>query len=192
MHEITGLREPANSISGQFDDSAERRLANRAVGVSAVGLAVTGLVELVIAADHRIGRAAGDALHNLSDVSTSAVVFPGFRISRRTPTERYPMAGSVLDLAGLGSRWSSGPARRSPGWRACTSCWPMGAPATSALVSPRPCRASWATNWSREVAGRPTHRIRYPGERRQRLLVDALSSAGARPGSAPGVRATLG
>ncbi|HSZ30332.1 MAG TPA: cation transporter, partial [Pseudonocardiaceae bacterium] len=90
MHEITGLREPANSISGQFDDSAERRLANRAVGVSAVGLAVTGLVELVIALITGSVGLLGDALHNLSDVSTSAVVFLGFRLSRRPATERYP------------------------------------------------------------------------------------------------------
>jgi hypothetical protein len=32
----------------------------------------------------------GDAIHNLSDVSTSAVVFLGFRLSRRPPTEKYP------------------------------------------------------------------------------------------------------
>jgi len=32
----------------------------------------------------------GDAIHNLSDVSTSAVVFAGSRPSRRPATERYP------------------------------------------------------------------------------------------------------
>jgi cation diffusion facilitator family transporter len=103
MHEITGLREPVNFISGRFDDTAERRLANRAVGVSAVGLAVTGLVELIVALITGSVGLLGDALHNLSDVSTSAVVFLGFRISKRTPTERYPYGWErAEDLAGLG------------------------------------------------------------------------------------------
>jgi cation diffusion facilitator family transporter len=103
VHKITGLREPANSISSRFDDTAERRLANRAVGVSAVGLAATGLLELVVALITGSVGLLGDALHNLSDVSTSAVVFLGFRISKRTPTERYPYGWErAEDLAGLG------------------------------------------------------------------------------------------
>lgn len=45
----------------------------------------------------------GDAIHNLSDVSTSAVVFLGFRLSRRPPTERYPYGMECAeDLAGVG------------------------------------------------------------------------------------------
>ena len=45
----------------------------------------------------------GDAIHNLSDVSTSAVVFLGFRLSRRPPTERYPYGlERAEDLAGIG------------------------------------------------------------------------------------------
>ena len=45
----------------------------------------------------------GDAIHNLSDVSTSAVVFLGFRLSRRPPTERYPYGlERAEDLAGVG------------------------------------------------------------------------------------------
>jgi len=45
----------------------------------------------------------GDAIHNLSDVSTSAVLFLGFRLSRRSPTERdlYGMERAE-DLAGIG------------------------------------------------------------------------------------------
>jgi divalent metal cation (Fe/Co/Zn/Cd) transporter len=87
VHEITGLREPTDTASSRFD---ERRRANRAVGVSAVGLAATGLVELVIALITGSVGLLGDALHNLSDVSTSLVVFLGFRISRRAASERYP------------------------------------------------------------------------------------------------------
>ena len=103
MHEITGLREPANSPRGRYDDAAERRQANRAIAVSAIGLAVTGLVELAIALITGSVGLLGDALHNLSDVSTSAVVFLGFRISRRAPSERYPYGWErAEDLAGLG------------------------------------------------------------------------------------------
>src|SRR5437588_13089023 len=83
MHEITGLREPANSTGSRFDDTAERRLANRAVGVSAAGLAATGLVELAVAVITGSVGLLVDALHDLSDVSTSAMVFLGFRISKR-------------------------------------------------------------------------------------------------------------
>ncbi len=45
----------------------------------------------------------GDGIHNLSDVSTSAVVFLGFRLSRRPPTEKYPYGlERAEDLAGIG------------------------------------------------------------------------------------------
>ncbi|HET9052277.1 MAG TPA: cation transporter, partial [Candidatus Dormibacteraeota bacterium] len=57
------------------DEEAHRRDANRAVGVSAAGLAVTGAVELALAVATGSVALLGDALHNLSDVSTSAVVF---------------------------------------------------------------------------------------------------------------------
>ncbi|MGH3717786.1 MAG: cation diffusion facilitator family transporter [Pseudonocardiaceae bacterium] len=100
---MTGTREPADSVAGRFDDARDRHQANRAVGVSAVGLAATGLVELGIAVLTGSVGLLGDALHNLSDVSTSLVVFLGFRVSRRTPSERYPYGlERAEDLAGLG------------------------------------------------------------------------------------------
>lgn len=103
MHTVTGTREPADSVTGQFDDARERRQANHAVGVSALGLAITGLVELGIALLTGSVGLLGDALHNLSDVSTSLVVFLGFRISRRPPSEHYPYGlERAEDLAGLG------------------------------------------------------------------------------------------
>jgi cation diffusion facilitator family transporter len=103
VHEITGLRTPTGVVSGHFDDTAERRQANRAVGVSALGLAVTGVVELVIALITGSVGLLGDALHNLSDVSTSLVVFLGFHVSRRAASERYPYGlERAEDLAGLG------------------------------------------------------------------------------------------
>jgi cation diffusion facilitator family transporter len=45
----------------------------------------------------------GDALHNLSDVSTSLVVFVGFRVSKRPATAANPYGYErAEDLAGLG------------------------------------------------------------------------------------------
>ena len=87
----------------RHDEAGHRQEANRAVAVSAVGLALTGGLELVLAILTGSVALLGDALHNLSDVSTSAVVFLGFRISKRPPTARYPYGYErAEDLAGLG------------------------------------------------------------------------------------------
>ncbi len=84
-------------------DDGHRRQANRAVAVSAVGLAATGSVELAIALLTGSVGLLSDALHNLSDVSTSAVVFFGFWVSKKAPTARYPYGYErAEDLAGLG------------------------------------------------------------------------------------------
>ncbi len=104
MHKTTGQRDPAATFPvARRDDAAERRQANHAIAVSAIGLAITGLAELLIAILTGSVGLLGDAIHNLSDVSTSAVVFLGFRLSRRPPTERYPYGlDRAEDLAGIG------------------------------------------------------------------------------------------
>jgi len=105
MHKITGSRDSAAAfpLRGTRDDAQERRAANRAIGVSAIGLAATGLVELLLALLTGSVGLLGDAIHNLSDVSTSALVFLGFRLSRRPPTDRYPYGlERAEDLAGVG------------------------------------------------------------------------------------------
>ncbi len=85
------------------DEAEHREAANRAVGVSAIGLALTGSIELALAIYTGSVALLGDALHNLSDVSTSLVVFLGFQISKREPTARYPYGYErAEDLAGLG------------------------------------------------------------------------------------------
>lgn len=87
----------------RFDDTPHRREANRAVAVSAAGLALTGLIELAIALVGGSVGLLGDALHNLSDVSTSLVVFLGFRVSSRHATPLHPYGYErVEDIAGLG------------------------------------------------------------------------------------------
>jgi cation diffusion facilitator family transporter len=84
-------------------DRTDRRDANRALGVSAIGLTVTGLVELAISVLSGSVGLLGDALHNLSDVSTSLVVFIGFRVSRRPASRAHPYGYErAEDLAGLG------------------------------------------------------------------------------------------
>ena len=85
------------------NDAADRRDAHRAIGVSAVGLAATGLIELVIAIVSGSVGLLSDALHNLSDVSTSAMVFAGFRLSKRPADSSHTYGYErAEDLAGLG------------------------------------------------------------------------------------------
>jgi cation diffusion facilitator family transporter len=72
-------------------------------GLAPWGLAATGLIELLLAVLTGSVGLLGDAIHNLSDVSTSAVVFLGYWLSRRPPTERYPYGlERAEDLARIG------------------------------------------------------------------------------------------
>jgi cation diffusion facilitator family transporter len=105
VHKTLGQRDPAAAfpLAHGRDDASERRQANRAVAVSAIGLGATGLIELLLAVLTGSVGLLGDAIHNLSDVSTSAVVFLGFRLSRRPATDRYPYGlERAEDLAGIG------------------------------------------------------------------------------------------
>ena len=105
MHRMTGARDPAATFTlpTVADDAGERRQANRAVAVSAIGLALTGAVELLIAVLTGSVGLLGDALHNLSDVSTSLLVFLGFRVSKKPATDRYPYGQErAEDLSGAG------------------------------------------------------------------------------------------
>ena len=87
----------------RHDEQGHRDAANRAVLVSALGLGLTGGIELAIAMLTGSVALLGDALHNLADVSTSAVVFLGFFVSKRHPTAGYPYGYErAEDLAGLG------------------------------------------------------------------------------------------
>src|ERR1039458_2825756 len=91
---VTGTHDTSRNVRGSepqtvHDEGGQRRAANRALALSAVGLGATGLLELALAVlTHSVGLLS-DALHNLSDVSTSALVFFGFRISRRPASARF-------------------------------------------------------------------------------------------------------
>ncbi len=87
----------------RFNDRMDRRDAHRAIGISALGLGLTGLIELGIALVTGSVGLLGDALHNLSDVSTSLVVFVGLRVSRRAASASNPYGYErAEDIAGLG------------------------------------------------------------------------------------------
>jgi cation diffusion facilitator family transporter len=91
------------SAAPAHDEVAHRAAANRAMGMSAIGLALAGLIELALALLTRSVGLLGDALHNLSDVSTSALVFLGFHLSKRRPSRAFPYGYErAEDLAGLG------------------------------------------------------------------------------------------
>ena len=104
MHLVGGERswEPFPPAQ-HLNEVTDRKDANRAIGISAIGLALTGLVELLIAVISGSVGLLGDAIHNLSDVSTSLVVFVGLRISKRSATPTHPYGWDrAEDIAGLG------------------------------------------------------------------------------------------
>lgn len=94
--------DEVTSMLCRHDEEQDRRAARQAVTVSAAGLAFTGGIELLLAVMSGSVGLLGDALHNLSDVSTSGVVLFGFRISRRPPSATHPYGYErAEDLAGL-------------------------------------------------------------------------------------------
>ena len=127
----------------------------------------------------------GDAIHNLSDVSTSAVVFLGFRLSRRPPPSAIPTGWNApRTWPGSGSRWSSGSARRSPASRASAS---------SSSTGNGPCRGAGIVGALIGIAGNQlVARYKFAVGRRigsatlvadaRHSWLDALSSAGALAG----------
>ena len=88
MHVTNGVRDQAASFPfpSTTDDRSERRQANRAVAIGALGLAITGLIELAIAALSGSVALLGDALRNLSDVSSQR---PGIRRIPRVTAPRH-------------------------------------------------------------------------------------------------------
>lgn len=86
-----------------MNDAVDRSDAYRAIAVSAVGLGLTGLIELAIALLSGSVGLLSDALHNLADVSTSLVVFIGLRVLQRPATDTHPYGWErAEDIAGLG------------------------------------------------------------------------------------------
>jgi hypothetical protein len=153
VHKTLGQRDPAAAfpLARVRNDADERRQANRAIAVSALGLGATGLVELLLAVLTGSVGLLGDAIHNLSDVSTSAVVFLGFRLSRRPPTEKYPYGlERAEDLAGIGIAAVIWISAAFAGFESVASSSGTGTPPMSGQASSAPC---WASPGTRPLPG---------------------------------------
>jgi cation diffusion facilitator family transporter len=104
----------------KHDEQKDRKAAHRAISLSAVGLAITGGVELLLALYTGSVALLGDSLHNLADVSTSVVVFVGFRVSKRPASRTHPYGYErAEDLAGLGIALVIWGSAAFAGWESC-------------------------------------------------------------------------
>ena len=101
LHATSSVSTPG--VAARHDEAEHRSAANRALIYSAVGLGITGGIELLFAGfTHSVGLL-GDALHNLSDVSTSLLVFLGFWVSKRPASPGHPYGyDRAEDIAGIG------------------------------------------------------------------------------------------
>ena len=87
----------------RHDDAADRQSATRAIGLSAIGLGLTGLIELAFSIFNGSVGLLGDALHNLSTCRPRRLCGSGSesRGGRATSSHTYGF-DRAEDLAGLG------------------------------------------------------------------------------------------
>ncbi|HLG92789.1 MAG TPA: cation diffusion facilitator family transporter [Acidimicrobiales bacterium] len=182
--ELARQEDLSVAVAGH-DEEADRRLARRAVLVSAAVLSLTGGAELAAALACGSVGLLGDALHNLADVSTSAVVLFGFWLSRRPPSPTHPYGYErAEDLAGLGVAlvvWASAALAGAESWhklvgqRPTTHLgWAMAGAALGAAGNQLVARYKLA-------AGRRIQSLTLVAEARHSWL-DVLSSLGALAG----------
>ena len=179
------LSPTTDSQSVAVRELEHRGLANRAVAVSAVGLGLTGAIELIIALVTGSVGLLGDALHNLSDVSTSAVVFFGFWMSKRAPTPRYPYGYQrAEDLAGLGVALVIWVSALFAGYESVLKLIRGGATTNLTLgigAAALGIVGNLAVSWYKLRIGRRIHSTSLVADARHSRL-DALSSVGAMAG----------
>jgi cation diffusion facilitator family transporter len=176
------VTEVVAADEGRRDDVGQRRAANRAIGFSALGLLLTGGIELALAGlTHSVGLL-GDAIHNLSDVSTSAVVFLGFFISKRAVSARYPYGYErAEDVAGLGVAaviWASAVFTGVESYRKLVSHSPtthLGWGMVGACIG---IAGNQAVAWYKRRVGTRIHSATLLADAKHSWL-DAVSSAGA-------------
>src|SRR5204863_8003203 len=83
-------------------DKKHRGRAMRAILISSAGLTLTSLFELAIAILSGSVALLADSPHNLGDVFTTVGIYFGFRMSRRSPSGRFPYGyGRAEDLGGV-------------------------------------------------------------------------------------------
>jgi cation diffusion facilitator family transporter len=101
---LAGLLHPhTHDHAESFDDALlADRAGRRALGVSLVGLLVTGVIQAVIfGVSGSVGLLA-DTIHNLADALTALPIGLAFWAARRPPNGRYTYGyGRSEDLAGL-------------------------------------------------------------------------------------------
>ena len=155
------------------------------MAVSAIGLGATGLVELLLALVTGSVGLLGDAIHNLSDVSTSAVVFLGFRLSRRPPTDRYPYGlERAEDLAGVGIAvviWASAAFAGFESVRKLIHHGPTAHVAAGIAAAVLGILGNQLVAWYKRRVGKRINSATLLADARHSWL-DALSSAGALAG----------
>jgi cation diffusion facilitator family transporter len=146
---------------------------------------LTGLAELGVAIVTGSVGLLGDALHNLSDVSTSGVVFFGFWVSKKAPTERYPYGYErAEDLAGLGVAlviWLSAGLAAFESYRKLVSgagTNNLGLGIAAALIG---IGGNFAVSQYKQRVGKRIHSNALVADAHHSRL-DALSSAGALAG----------
>jgi cation diffusion facilitator family transporter len=168
-------------------DVEHRRDADRAIVVSAVGLALTGGIELALALVTNSVGLLSDALHNLADVSTSAVVFIGFRISKKSPSPRYPYGlNRAEDLAGLGVAvviWVSAAIAGFESYRKLVNHGETSHLAIGMIGAVIGIIGNQAVAWYKGRVGRRIHSATLVADAKHSWL-DALSSVGALVGLA--------
>jgi cation diffusion facilitator family transporter len=182
---VSDVAAPGTTDATRRNDAEHRRAANRAIGISAIGLLVTGGIELLLASlTHSVGLL-GDAIHNLSDVSTSLVVFAGFFISKRAATERYPYGFErAEDIAGLGVAlviWASAVFAGVESYRKLVSHSPTTHLALGMLGACIGIVGNQAVAWYKRRVGQRIHSATLLADAKHSWL-DAVSSAGALAG----------
>ena len=106
-HGVVGTIRSLFSPHAHGAASADRALETTAVGIRAVfvslgALAVTALIELVIALLSGSVALLADTIHNFADALTALPLALAFRVGRRPPTRSYTYGyGRAEDLAGI-------------------------------------------------------------------------------------------
>jgi cation diffusion facilitator family transporter len=93
----------SHDAADQIDDALEAdHVGRRALVISLIGLAVTAIIQLLVALLSGSVALLGDTLHNFADALTAVPLLVAFSLARRAPTKRHTYGyGRAEDLGGL-------------------------------------------------------------------------------------------